>query len=128
DVLLDRGLGDHLGGLVEAGVDHLEAGVTERARYHLRAAVVPVEPGLRDEDAEGPPLVAHNHAGSRYWPNASRYTSEISPTVQSAFMAATSGGMRFSSLSAAARTRFSAARAAAPSRSRFTRRTRSACR
>ena len=54
DVLLDRGLGDHLGRLVQAGVDHLEAGVAERARDDLGAAVVAVEPGLGDQDAERP--------------------------------------------------------------------------
>ena len=48
-VLLDRGLGDLLGRLVEAGVDDLEAGVAQGARDHLRAPVVPVEAGLRDD-------------------------------------------------------------------------------
>ena len=48
-VLLDRGLGDLLGRLMQPGVDDLEARVAERAGHHLRAAVVPVEPGLRDD-------------------------------------------------------------------------------
>ena len=48
-VLLDRGLGDLLGRLVQAGVDDLEPRVAERAGHHLGAAVVPVEPGLRDD-------------------------------------------------------------------------------
>ena len=43
---------DHLGRLVQAGVDDLVAGVGERARDDLGAAVVAVEPGLGDEDAE----------------------------------------------------------------------------
>ena len=51
-VLLHGGGGDHLGRLVQAGVDDLEAGVAERAGDDLGAAVVAVEPGLGDEDAE----------------------------------------------------------------------------
>ena len=43
---------DHLGRLAKAGVDDLEPLVTEAARQHLRAAVVPVEPGLGDEHLE----------------------------------------------------------------------------
>ena len=63
-------LGDHLGRLVQARVDHLEAGVAQRAGDDLGAAVVTVEAGLGDEDAERPG--AHSHAGSRYSPNTSR--------------------------------------------------------
>jgi hypothetical protein len=36
-------------GLVEAGVDDLEASVPERPRHHLGAAVVTVQPWLGDE-------------------------------------------------------------------------------
>ena len=54
DILLDRRSGDLPGRLPEAGVDDLHAGVAERARDDLRAAVVPVEAGLRDENANGP--------------------------------------------------------------------------
>ena len=43
---------DHLGRLVQAAVDDLVAGVGERARHDLGATVVPVEPSLRDQDAE----------------------------------------------------------------------------
>src|SRR4030042_4547572 len=50
DVCLEGGLGDHLGGLADAGVDTLHAGVAEGAGHHLGAAVVPVEAGLSDED------------------------------------------------------------------------------
>ena len=50
-VLLDRGLGDLLGRLVQAGVDHLEARVAQSARDDLGSPVVPVEPGFRHHDA-----------------------------------------------------------------------------
>ena len=50
-VLLDRGLGDLLGRLVQARVDHLEPGVAQGARDHLGPAVVPVEARLRHDDA-----------------------------------------------------------------------------
>ena len=53
-VLLDRGLDDLLGRLVQARVDDLHAGVAQRARDDLRAAVVPVEARLRDDDADLP--------------------------------------------------------------------------
>src|SRR5262249_51945998 len=43
-----------LGGLEQARVDDLEAGVAQGARDHLGAAVVPVEAGLGDDDAIGP--------------------------------------------------------------------------
>ncbi len=45
-VLLQRRADDLLGRLAEAGVDHLHAGVAQRPRNDLGAAVVPVEPGL----------------------------------------------------------------------------------
>ena len=51
-VLLDRGLHDLLRRLVQARVDHLVPGVAQRAGDDLRAAVVPVEPGLADDDAD----------------------------------------------------------------------------
>ena len=51
-VLLDRGLDDLLGRLVQAGVDDLVAGVAQRPGHDLGAAVVPVEAGLGDHDAE----------------------------------------------------------------------------
>jgi len=53
DVLLDGGGDDHLGGLAEAGVDDLHAGVAEGAGDDLGAAVVAVEAGFGDEDADG---------------------------------------------------------------------------
>jgi hypothetical protein len=43
-----------LGRLVKAGVDHLHAGVAQRAGDDLGAAVVPVEARLRDDDADLP--------------------------------------------------------------------------
>ena len=45
-VLLDRRLDDLLRRLVQAGVDDLHAGVAQRPRHDLRAAVVAVETGL----------------------------------------------------------------------------------
>src|SRR5213078_1260635 len=53
-VLLDDRLDDLLGRLVQAGVDDLHPGVTQRAGDDLRAAVVTVEPGLGDDDAQRP--------------------------------------------------------------------------
>ena len=46
DVLLHGRGGDHLGRLVQPGVDHFHAGVAKRGGDDLRAAVVAVEPGL----------------------------------------------------------------------------------
>ena len=51
-VLLDGGLDDLLRRLVQAGVDDLHAGVAQRPRDDLGAAVVPVEAGLGDDDAD----------------------------------------------------------------------------
>ena len=53
-VLLDRGLDDLLGRLVQPGVDDLHARVAERAGDDLRAAVVAVETGLCDHDPDLP--------------------------------------------------------------------------
>ena len=52
DVFLDRRRHDHLGGLVEPGVDDLEARVPERPGDDLRPAVVAVEADLSDEQSE----------------------------------------------------------------------------
>jgi hypothetical protein len=60
-VLLDRGGHDLLGRLVESGVDDLEAPVAQGARDDLGAAVVPVEPGLGNDDADF--SLAHERAG-----------------------------------------------------------------
>src|SRR6266403_661440 len=68
-VLLDGRLGHHLGRLVEARVDHLEARVAQRPGDDLGAAVMPVEAGLRHQDAE---RAVYSHAGSRYCPKTSR--------------------------------------------------------
>ena len=51
DVLLHRGRGDHLRRLVQAGVDDLHAGVAQRGGDDLGAAVVAVEAGLGDQNA-----------------------------------------------------------------------------
>ena len=48
-VLLQRGLGDLLGCLVQAGVDDFEPGVAQGSRDRLRPTVVAVEPGLGDD-------------------------------------------------------------------------------
>ena len=52
DVLLHGGGGDHLGRLVEAGVDDLHAGIAEGRGDHLGAAVMAVEAGLGNENAD----------------------------------------------------------------------------
>src|ERR1700754_3061367 len=51
-VLLQHGLDDLLGRLVQARVDHLHAGVAECAGDDLRPAVVAVEAGLGPDDAD----------------------------------------------------------------------------
>ena len=51
DVFLQRGGGDHFGGLAQAGVDHFHARVAQRARDDFGAAVVAVEAGLGDQHA-----------------------------------------------------------------------------
>ena len=51
-VLLQRRRDDLLGRLAQAGVDHLHARVPQRPRNHLGAAVVPIEPRLRDDDPD----------------------------------------------------------------------------
>ena len=51
-VLLDRGLDDLLGSLVQARVDDLHAGVAQSPGHDLRAAVVTIETGLGDDDAD----------------------------------------------------------------------------
>src|ERR687898_473924 len=51
-VLLEHGLDDLLRRLVKAGVDDLHAGVAQRAGDDLRPAVVPVQAGLGDDDAD----------------------------------------------------------------------------
>ena len=52
DRLLHRRGRDHLGRLVQAGVDDLVPGVGQRTGDHLGAPVVAVEPGLADQDAQ----------------------------------------------------------------------------
>ena len=52
DVFLQRRFGDHLGRLADAGVDHLAAAIAERAGDDLGAAVVAIQPGLRDKHAD----------------------------------------------------------------------------
>src|SRR4029079_4132644 len=92
-VFLDRGLDDLLRRLVQARVDHLEARVTQRPRDDLRAAVVAVEAGLRDDHAvrlghrresiERPGCALRSHrwrmpgwtAGSRVRPNGGGATA-----------------------------------------------------
>ena len=50
-VLLDGGLHDLLGRLVQPGVDDFHAGVAQRPRDHLGAPVVAVQARLGDDDA-----------------------------------------------------------------------------
>ena len=61
DVLLDGGGDDHLGGLTEAGVDDLHSGVAEGSGDDFGAAVVAVEAGLCDQDADWR-LISHRGA------------------------------------------------------------------
>ena len=51
DVLLAGGLGDHGWSLAQSGVDHLNAGVAQDAGHDLRAAIVPVESDLGDQNS-----------------------------------------------------------------------------
>src|SRR6476659_301356 len=50
-VLLEDGLGDLLRRLVQAGVDDLEPAVAQRPGDDLRAPIVTVEAGFRDDDS-----------------------------------------------------------------------------
>ena len=50
-ILLQDGFGDLFGGLVQAGVDDLEAMVAQREGDGLRATIMAIEPGLRHDDA-----------------------------------------------------------------------------
>src|SRR5262249_11992968 len=54
-VLLDRGGDDLLGRLVQPRVDHLEAGIAQRPRHDLGAAIVAVESRLGAAAATRPP-------------------------------------------------------------------------
>ena len=100
-VLLRGGGHDLLGALAQAGVDHLHARVAQRARDDLGAAVVAVEPRLRDHDPDasvfaattaslerraacartGPLDVSRRPAVPSYSPKTSRSASHISPSV-----------------------------------------------
>ena len=61
DVLLHRGGGDHLGRLVQAGVDDFHPGVAQRGGDDLGAAIVAVEAGLRYQNTDG----THSRKGLR---------------------------------------------------------------
>src|SRR5262245_29674470 len=61
DVLLDRLADDLFRRPLEPGVNDLEAGVAQRVRHHFGAAVVAVEPRLRNQDSC--PTRAAAHAG-----------------------------------------------------------------
>jgi len=50
-VLLDDGLDDLLGRLVQSRVHDLETGVAERSRDDLGATIVPIQARLGDDDA-----------------------------------------------------------------------------
>ena len=56
-VFLNRRLGDHFGRLMQPGINHLEAGVAQRAGDNLGATIVAVEAWFRDDDSE--PFVCH---------------------------------------------------------------------
>ena len=78
NVFLHRDRHDVLDALPDAGVDHLEAGVAQRARDDLGAAVVAVEPGFGDEYADG----HQNTTGCWNSPHTAFSAETISPTVQ----------------------------------------------
>src|SRR5262249_23360660 len=75
-VLLDGLLHDLLGRTLEPGVDDLHAGVAQRLRHHLGAAVVAVEPGLGDEDLHAATSSVTRRAVTRA-PTTVRRASEI---------------------------------------------------
>ena len=54
DIFLQGRLGDLLGCLMKTGVDHLETVIAKRPGDRLGAAVVPVEPGLGDDNTVRP--------------------------------------------------------------------------
>ena len=62
-LVLVGGIGDHLGCLAQAGVDHLEALVTEPAGEHLGAPVVAVEAGLGNQHPYRSVHLAVGHGG-----------------------------------------------------------------
>jgi hypothetical protein len=53
-ILLERRSGNLLWRLAQAGVNHFHAGVSQRAGDDFRAAVVPIEAGLGDDDPDFP--------------------------------------------------------------------------
>ena len=61
DILLDRGVDHLLRRAVQARVDHVHAGIAQRARDDLDAAVVAVEAHLGDEDTNGRVAGVHAH-------------------------------------------------------------------
>src|SRR3990170_5838706 len=52
DVLLQRGVGDHLGGLPQAGVDDFHPGVAQGAGDDLRSSIMAIQAGLGNQDAQ----------------------------------------------------------------------------
>src|SRR3989475_4490797 len=59
DVFLNRGLRDHLGGLVQPRVDDLHTRVAQRGRHDRRPAVVPIQALLGDQDPDGALRAGH---------------------------------------------------------------------
>src|SRR5829696_5287306 len=79
-VLLDHRGHDLLGGLVQAGVDDLHAGVAQRPGHDLGPPVVPVQPRLGDHDPDASlrhgaaaPFAACADPGSAAGPHLGRY-------------------------------------------------------
>ncbi len=58
-VFLDRRVHDHLGGLVEPGVDDLETGIPKGGGDDLGPPVVSVEPGFGHQDPDFPISLRH---------------------------------------------------------------------
>jgi len=62
-ILLNGGLGDLLGRLVQARVDHLHTGIAQGAGDDLRAAVVTVQSGFGDDDPDFSGCVGWHYSG-----------------------------------------------------------------
>ena len=78
NVFLQRDRHDVLDALPDAGVDHLETRVAQRAGDDLRAAVMAVETGFGDENTNG----HQNTTGCWNSPQTALSAETISPTVQ----------------------------------------------
>src|SRR5437879_978468 len=81
-VLLDGGGDHHVRGLVQAGIDHLEARVAQRPGDDLGAPLVAVEAGLADQEPDLPRAlhVQSCTTPSQYATKTSMRVPQLSPT------------------------------------------------